>query len=556
MIITEKKSFQSILKMLDGIDRVFILGCADCATLCSTGGEIEVEDMRLKLEKRGKAVTGTLAPNTPCHIQKARRELTISKAEVNDADAVLVLACGSGVQSVSDILNRKMILPGLNTLFLGNILRHGWFDERCSMCGDCILDRTMGICPVTRCAKSLVNGPCGGSVDGKCEVLGDRDCAWKIIFERFEKSGRLEELKKYQPMLDFEISIKPGSLDIRQETQDQRADRMDHYKLQKRRIRRKFEKAVKRSGLSELSFRQGVKKSKLHEKLDAGEFVYTCEIVPPKGVNVAPTIEEAKSMRDYVTAFSINENPGSVMLVGSLSMSALFVREELEPILHLTTRERNRLALQSELLGAHVLGIRNVLGMTGDHQSVGDHKEAKPVYDLDSVQLLRLARELTNGRDYNGNPLEGAPDFFLGGVVNAGSDMLEMQLIKLEKKARAGAVFFITQAIYEVEVLKRFMDGVHNRGIKAHVIAGVIPLKSRRMAEFMNGNIPGIFVPEKLIEMLERYPEADRKKVSAEMAREIIGQCCGLVSGVHLMPIGWYDMVPWLVSGHSVGGRS
>lgn len=546
MIITEKKPFSEILKMLEGVVRVFIIGCADCATLCRTGGEAEVEEMRLKLEKHGKIVTGTIVPGTPCHVQKTRRELRISKSEVKEAEAVLVLACGSGVQSVSEVLPDTLPIPGLNTLFLGNVKRYGWFDERCSMCGECILDQTMGICPVTRCAKSLVNGPCGGSSDGKCEVIGERDCAWSLIFERLKKAGKLQQMEKYQRMKDFEISIKPGTVDIRNETQDERAARLQHFKQQKKLIRKKFERAAQKSTSRE-EISAGGPISRLQEELESGNFVITCEMVPPKGVNVKEMIQQAKAIQEYVTAFSVNENPGSIMRVASLSVSALFVREGMEPILHLTTRERNRLALQSELLGAYVLGIRNVLGMTGDHQSVGDHREAKPVYDLDSVQLIRLARELTRGRDYNGNPLNGAPRFLLGGVVNPGGDIPQMQVIMMKKKVDSGASFFVTQAIFEIDVLKRFMNEVEKAGIEAHVIAGIIPLKSRRMAEFMNKNIPGIQVPETLIERIDRAK--DKKKESAKIAREIIDRCRKLVSGVHLMPIGWYDLVPELAGG-------
>ncbi len=546
MIISEKKPLAEILEMLRGVSSVYILGCADCASLCGTGGETEVEDMRLILEKNGITVTGTHVPNTPCHIQRVRRELKISRSEVEPAEAILVLACGSGVQSVSEVLPHKIVLPGLNSLFLGNVQRHGLFDERCDMCGECILDRTFGICPVTRCAKGLVNGPCGGSREGRCEVDG-RQCAWALIYEKAKKAGRLESLESYQPMKDFEISVKPGIMDIRKETQDQRADRVGHFKKQKVRIRRKFEKAVRNLIDEDASIADGSAGplSRLQADLEGGRFVHTCEIVPPKGVMVEKTLQVARNMADYITAYSINENPGSVMRIGSLSMSAMFVREGLEPILHLTTRERNRLALQSELLGAYVLGIRNVLGMTGDHQSVGDHKEAKPVYDLDSVQLLRLARELTEGRDYNGNPLEGTPGFYLGGVVNPGSDMPEMQVQKLKKKVQAGASFFITQAVFDLEVFKRFLDMVEKQKIQTRIIAGIIPLKSSRMAEYMNQNIPGIHVPDALIERI--HNTNDPKSVSVEIAREIINQCRDLVAGVHLMPIGWYDLVPRLL---------
>lgn len=542
MIITEKKSLQKILDSLEGYDNIFILGCADCATLCCSGGEEEVEDMRLKLEKWGKTVTGTLVPNTPCHVQKIRRELRISRAEVSEADAILVLACGAGVQSVAEVMPSKPAVPGLNTMFLGNVKRHGWFDERCSLCGECVLDRTFGICPITRCAKSLVNGPCGGSRDGKCEVAGDRDCAWALIYQRAEKAGQLERLLKYQPMHDFEISIKPGSMDIRKETQDERALRIDHYKHQKVRFRKKFNALVREKEKKEPAVHYDSPVSRLQEELETGKFPATCEIIPPKGANVEEALEHVRNLRHVVTAFSINENPGSIMRVGSLSLSALFAREGMEPILHLTTRERNRLALQSELLGAYVLGIRNTLSMTGDHQSVGDHKEAKPVYDLDSVQLIRLSAELMKGRDYNGNALDGAPRFYLGGVVNPGSDLMEMQLMKMKKKIEAGASFFITQSIFDLEILKRFLDGMDKAGIETKIIAGIILLKSSRMARFMRKNIPGVIIPDTMINRIEEA--GDKRAECTAISRELVEGCRGLVSGIHLMPIGWYDLVP------------
>ncbi len=538
MIITEKKPLSEILENLKGSKKVFLVGCGDCAALAQTGGEKELEALTIKLNQAGKEVVGTLLSEGPCHNLRAKQELRGVSDEVAEADAVVVLACGAGTQAVADLVPQA-VFPGLNSLFLGNVKRYGWFEERCSTCGECIIADTGGICPVTRCAKSLVNGPCGGSQDGMCEVGGDRPCVWAEIFDRLQKQGRMEQLDKYQAMKDFERSIKPGVVDLRMENQDARSERLASV-IDSREEKYAFSEFGQRNWQIKLDDVEPVSLTRLQKELDAGTFVQTAEIVPPKGVDVAKVLQYGKDIKDYVLAVNVNENPASVMRLNSLSLSHLFAREGIEPIFHITTRERNRLALQSELLGAYVLGIRNVLVLTGDHQSMGDHKEAKPVYDLDSVQLLRLCTEMMGGKDYNGHDLDGTPSFYLGGVVNPGSDLLELQIMKMRKKALAGARYFFTQAVYDLNVFENFMKQVKDMDVK--VIAGVIPLKSAKMARFMNQNIPGITVPETLIDRMEKT--SDRTAESIAICRELIDGCRDLCNGVHVMPIGWYSIIP------------
>ncbi len=538
MIVTEKKPLAEILAGLEDYKRIYLIGCADCAALAQTGGAPELEEMTIRLNRAGKEVVGTLLSEGPCHNLRIKQEMRRTANEIAEAEAIVVLACGAGVQGVADAFSGP-VFPGLNSLFLGNVRRYGWFEERCSTCGECILADTGGICPVTRCAKALVNGPCGGSQDGMCEVGGDRPCVWALIYERLEEQGRRKLLDKYQPMKDFERSIKPGTVDLRMEDQDARSQRLltlvsdreeryAHSEFGKRNWQIKLED-VKPHGLT-----------RLPRTLESGTFVQTAEIVPPKGIDIAEALEHARQIKPYVVAVNVNENPASVMRLNSLSLSHMFVQEGIEPIFHITTRERNRLALQSELLGAYVLGIRNVMVMTGDHQSMGDHKEAKPVYDLDSVQLLRLCTEMMGGKDYNGHDLDGTPSFYLGAVVNPGSDLPDLQIMKMRKKALAGARFFFTQAVYDLTVLERFLDQIKDLDVK--IIAGVIPLKSAKMARFMNRNIPGIQVPESLIERMEKA--SDRTAESVAICREIISGCRDLCDGVHAMPIGWYSIIP------------
>ncbi len=191
--ITEQKSFEEIVEKLAGARRVFIVGCGECATLCQTGGEYEVEEMKRKLEEAGFEVVGTAVPEATCEVLVTKRELRKQKEAFASADAVLVLACGVGVQALAEIADKPAV-PGLNTLFLGGTLRQGQHYEWCSCCGECVLADYAGICPVTRCPKGQMNGPCGGADEGKCEVDPEQDCVWALILERAEKLGILDRV--------------------------------------------------------------------------------------------------------------------------------------------------------------------------------------------------------------------------------------------------------------------------------------------------------------------------------------------------------------------------
>jgi len=211
MIATKQKPFEEILKSLEGERKIFIVGCGDCAAICHTGGEEEVWAMEEKLTEHGKQVVGTVVIDVACHTLKVRSVFNELAGQIEEADGLLILACGAGVQSAAQ-LTRKTVHPGLDSLFLANIRRHGEFNERCSMCGECILDLTRGICPVTRCPKGLLNGPCGGAKDGWCEVEPERECCWVEIYQRLKERGELDRLLEYQPPKDFQRTIKPGRL--------------------------------------------------------------------------------------------------------------------------------------------------------------------------------------------------------------------------------------------------------------------------------------------------------------------------------------------------------
>ncbi|HLO25255.1 MAG TPA: methylenetetrahydrofolate reductase C-terminal domain-containing protein [Geobacteraceae bacterium] len=213
MIISKQKPIAEILAALAESTKVFLIGCAKCATVCKSGGEEEVFQMQERLSSQGKDITGSLVIDEACHMLRAARDLRGKKEMVEEADAILVLACGAGVQSVSDAVPKKAV-AALDTLFLGNIRRFGQFEQKCSLCGECIVTETGGICPMTVCPKGLLNGPCGGMTDGRCETASDMECAWVMIHERLTARGGAERLKRFVPAKDFSRMLKPGKLKV------------------------------------------------------------------------------------------------------------------------------------------------------------------------------------------------------------------------------------------------------------------------------------------------------------------------------------------------------
>jgi methylenetetrahydrofolate reductase (NADPH) len=279
------------------------------------------------------------------------------------------------------------------------------------------------------------------------------------------------------------------------------------------------------------------------EILNSKQFVVTAEIGPIKGIDIQEIIEDAELIKERVDAINVTDLQSSVMRLGSMAVCHLLTDHAIDPIFQLTCRDRNRLALQSDLLSAWVLGIRNVLALTGDHPTLGDHPEAMPVFDLDSVSLLRAIVRLNEGFDMAGNQLKGAPHFFPGAVVNPGADTeaaFEMQIIKMEKKIEAGAKFFQTQGIFDLDLFERFMKRVE--GFKIPVLGGIILLKSAGMARFMNKNVAGVFVPDPLIREMEETK--DKVKTSIRIAANLINGLKDLCQGVHIMAIGWEKKIP------------
>ncbi|TAL25081.1 MAG: 5,10-methylenetetrahydrofolate reductase [Nitrospirae bacterium] len=283
------------------------------------------------------------------------------------------------------------------------------------------------------------------------------------------------------------------------------------------------------------------------EILNSGKFAVTAEVGPPKGTDIKEMIHHMELLKGKLDAVNVTDNQSAVMRICSIAVCKIAMEHGLEPILQMTCRDRNRIGLQSDLLGANILGIKNVLCMTGDHVSAGDHKGAKPVYDIESVQLLNAVDGLNKGKDMSGNDLKGATDFFQGAVVTPEANPIEPQLMKFEKKVRAGANFFQTQAIYDIEKFKEFMK--HARKFPVKILAGFVVLKSAGMANFLNNNVPGIRVPQTLIDELKAAGKEKALDTGMNITARHIKQLRDekICDGVHIMAIGMEDKVPMIM---------
>jgi 5,10-methylenetetrahydrofolate reductase len=285
---------------------------------------------------------------------------------------------------------------------------------------------------------------------------------------------------------------------------------------------------------------------KLTELFQKKAFVITSEVGPMKGCSrngrQASFLREAESLKDYVHAVNVTDNQSAVMRLGSLAASVLLKQVGVEPIYQLVCRDRNRIALQSDLLSACTLGIDNVLCLTGDHLKLGDHPNAKAVFDVDSVQLLNIARGLNQGRDMMGRELTQATDLALGAVVNPNFQPLDLQLLKMEKKIAEGAEFFQTQAVYDPKLFETFIRKTEGFGVPIQY--GIVIIKSPKMAKYMNDHVSGITVPQALIDEMASVPEEQYKNKSREITAGLVKEISPMVQGLHFMPLGWSDLVP------------
>ncbi len=288
--------------------------------------------------------------------------------------------------------------------------------------------------------------------------------------------------------------------------------------------------------------------SRLSDALRSDRFVITCELNPPKGIDLEPLLAKADALRDVADAVNLTESHAARMAMDPTAVGHLLLDRGVEPIVQMTARDRNRIAIQASLLGAAALGIANFVFMGGDPPSNGDNPQAKPVFDLYAAQLIEAARCLQAGHDLAGNALAGAPRFCVGAVVNSGAADRRTELDNMRRKIDAGAEFLQTQAVFDAAQFESFMEEA--RGGDAPILAGIIPLKSTRMARYLNARIPGIDVPESLIEEIAAAEDSggdDVARVGIDIAARTLRAVRPMCRGAHIMAIGWEEKIPELV---------
>lgn len=544
MIITRQKDLEEILKMANGLQKILIASCSGCTATLQVGGPKQADDLRMKLKAHrdsrdinGSEIGIATVPRQ-CLIQVAENA---TNQTIDRYDAVISLACGVGVQALAELHPNKPIIPANDTMFLGkgNALE-GKHHEMCRACGDCMLFETGGICPMTRCAKSLLNGPCGGQVGGKCEAgVWKKDCAWVLIYRRLKERDRLDLFTKFRIPRDYRISEPPREL--------------DYSAL----AAKKTERTVELDEIDD-AVKKRVARSNLTKQMLEGKFVFTGELEPLKTTSLREVIEGARILKNHVVAINITDNPTAFGFMNALVPSYLIQREAgVEAVYQMTTRDRNRLALLSDVLAASQLGIRNILVLTGDYTTVGDTPQAKPVFDLDSATFVYMLRKIMDESvDLNGNKIENPPKLNIGVAASPNADPFEPEILKIERKVRLGIDFIQTQCVYSVEQATRFLDAAIY--LKTPVILGLAPFKSLAMMDWMIRFVPGIKVPQELEHQLRKAREKSKEafleeniEIFAEMIHQI--RKTTHAAGVHLMAVGFEWIIPEIIKRSEIG---
>ena len=431
----------------------------------------------------------------------------------------------------------------------------------CRMCGNCLLQETALICPM-ECPKGLRNGPCGGSTSERCYVDESRPCIWYKIYERSFKYGREEYLLEVLPPLDWEqvgrdswsaIFRNVGKMGVgkvvsgllSKETRSQTWDGIF------RPVRQpdwwKGDSLYHPPAYTEPA-------SELERRLVAGEFVVTSEITPPLSSSTDKLIRNIEAIGPLVTAVNFTDNQSATPRMTSWACSTVALQHAAEPVLQISARNRSRGSLQSEIIGATAVGVRNVLCVTGDSAKLSPSpRENMQINDLDAIQMLWVLRRLRDeGKYLDGREIKAPPQYFLGAAASPFASNMKFQALREQKKVNAGAQFFQTNVVFDADAIDEWLNEMAKRDIldKVYIMIGLTPLKSYKTAAYMNDKIPGVFIPEKILKRMEAAKEkGNEQEEGVQITLELIEKIKAKqgVHGIHLMAVGWEEIVPRIV---------
>jgi len=425
------------------------------------------------------------------------------------------------------------------------------------------LQETAFICPM-ECPKGLRNGPCGGSTPEKCYVDETRPCIWYKIFERSFKMGREEMLLEVLPPLDWDKAGTESWGDVYDQAK----------KVGVKNIISGFTNREEGSASKTLDsiFRpvrqpdwwQGDSQyhapkytepaSELERRLKAGEFVVAAEVAPPISIKTDKLKQNIEMIKPYVTAINFTDNPSATPRMSSLACSKLAVDMGAEPVMQVAARDRTRVGMQSEVIGASALGMRNILCITGDSMALGPSPRGQMgILDMDSVQMLWILRRLRDEAKYlDGREIKSPPQYFLGAAASPFASNMKFQALREEKKVNAGAQFFQTNVVLDADALDEWLNEIAKRNIldKVYIMIGLTPLKNYKTAAYMNNRVPGVFVPEKILKRMENAKDkGNEQEEGVQITLELIEKIKTKqgVHGIHLMAVGWEEIVPRIV---------
>lgn len=432
----------------------------------------------------------------------------------------------------------------------------------CRMCGNCLLQETAFICPM-ECPKGARNGPCGGSTEEHCYVDPTRPCVWYKIYERAFKMGRQEKLLEVLPPLDWDKVGTETWGDVYRQIRKVGTGRFVSGMLSRDPAKRAANWDAVFRPVRQPDWWQGDDKyhppayiepiSELERRLRAGEFVVTAEVAPPLSTATNKLCQNIELVCPYVAAVNFTDNPSATARMSSLACSVMAMQHGAEPVMQLQGRDRTRAAIQSEVIGASALGVRNILVLSGDSGRMGPPPLGRlDVIDLDSVQMLWLLRRMRDEGHYlDGRPVKLPPKVFLGAAAAPFASRPEFQAIREHKKVNAGAQFLQTNLVYDPDRFEVWLNELAKRNIldKVYILVGLTPLKSLKMAQYMHNEVPGVFIPERLLKRLEAAGDGVQEEavtITLELIEAIKGKQG--VHGIHLMAVGWEEIVPRIVT--------